>query len=45
MGTDLVFTVLALKRCMEIGWVRNPTKNGFVHYDFTNGEVLGLEHE
>lgn len=40
-----MLTTLAPKMCMEIKWKKTATKDGFVRYEFTSGEVLGDREE
>lgn len=45
MKTDSLFTILAVRRCMEVDWEINASKDGFVRYEFSSGLVLGIMKE
>lgn len=43
MGADQFRIALAIRLCAPIDWTKTAIQDGFVSYDFTNGQVLYLE--
>lgn len=40
IGTDQVYTALAVNRCAEVVWDKTATRDGLAGYNFTTGELL-----
>lgn len=45
MWTDSMLTVLALERCLKMDRRKTALEDRFKRYNFTSGEVLGLEEK